>query len=94
MEVLDVNGEKDMRWTEPIQDELIKYVNSLKLGESILYNELHSEVNGIDEIRYAKVYVSLDDGSTYNTYPLEHEFPISPTQKFRLTRNDIEVNYV
>ncbi len=94
VEVLEVNGEKDMRWTEPIQDELIKYSDSLKLGEPILYNELHSEVNGIDEIRYAKVYVSLDDGSTYNTYPLEHKFPISPTQKFRLTRNDIEVNYV
>ena len=94
VEVLEVNGEKDMRWTEPIQDELIKYSDSLKLGEPILYNELHSEVNGIDEIRYAKVYVSLDDGSTYNTYPLEHEFPISPTQKFRLTRNDIEVIYV
>lgn len=94
VEVLDVNGEKDNRWTEPIRNELIKYSDSLKLGEAILYNELHSEVNGIDEIRYAKVYVSLDDGATYNTYPLEHEFPISPTQKFRLTRNDIEVIYV
>ncbi len=83
-----------MRWTKTNQNELIKYSDSLKLGEPILYNGLHSEVNGIDEIRYAKVYVSLDDGSTYNTYPLEHEFPISPTQKFRLTRNDIEVIYV
>ena len=94
VEVIEVNGEKDMRWTEAIQNELIKYSDSLKLGEPILYNELHSEVNGIDEIRYAKVYVSLDDGATYNTYPLEHEFPISPTQKFRLTKNDIEVIYV
>lgn len=94
VEVLDVNGEKDNRWTEPIRNELIKYSDSLKLGEPILYNELHSEVNGIDEIRYAKVYVSLDDGATYNTYPLEHKFPISSTQKFRLTRNDIEVIYV
>ena len=94
VEVIGVNGEKNMRWTEPIQNELIKYSNSLKLGEPILYNELHSEVNGIDEIRYAKVYVSLDDGTTYNTYPLEHEFPITSTQKFRLTRNDIEVTYV
>ena len=94
VEVLEVNGVKDNRWTEPIQDELIKYVVSLKLGESILYNELHSEVNGIDEIRYAKVYVSLDDGVTYATYPLEYKFSISATRKFRLTKNDIEVIYV
>ena len=94
VEVLEVNGEKDNRWTEPIQDELIKYVDSLKLGESILYNELHSEVNGIDEIRYAKVYVYDKTDDEYKIYDLNHKFTISPTQKFRLTRNDIEVIYV
>ena len=97
VEVLDVNGEKDSRWTKPIQDELIKYCDSLGLGEPMTYNELHSEVNGIDEIRYAKVYV-LDDienpNADYQLYDLEHKFDIIETQKYKLSRSDIEVVYV
>ena len=94
VEVLEVNGIKDSRWTKPIQDELIKYCNTLGLGEVITYNELHSEVNGIDEIRYAKVYVSIDDGLTYDLYDLDYKFDIIETQKYKLTKNDIEVFYV
>lgn len=94
VEVLEVNGEKDSRWTDPIKAELINYIDSLTLGESIIYNELHSEVNGIDDIRYAKVYVSEDDGITYSLYSLEHRFTISETRKYKITKNDIEVTYV
>ena len=97
IEVLEVNGEKDSRWTKPIQDELIKYCDSLGLGESMTYNELHSEVNGIDEIRFAKVYVldnSDDPNADYQLYDLEHKFDIIETQKYKLTRSDIEVVYV
>lgn len=99
VEVLEVNGVKDSRWTLPIQEELIKYCDSLGLGEAMTYNSLHSEVNGIDEIRYAKVYVY--DGSdlgtsfpTYKLYDLEHKFNILETQKYKLTKSDIEVIYV
>ena len=99
VEVLEVNGIKDNRWTKSIQDELIKYCNSLGLGESITYNELHSEVNGIDEIRYAKVYVCenlemASDEETFQLYGLDHKFDISETQKYKITRDDIEVIYV
>ena len=97
VEVLDVNGEKDSRWTKPIQDELIKYCDSLGLGEPMTYNELHSEVNGIDEIRYAKVYVldnSENPNADYQLYDLEHKFDIIETQKYKLSRSDIEVVYV
>ncbi len=97
VEVLEVNGEKDSRWTKPIQDELIKYCDSLGLGEPMTYNELHSEVNGIDEIRYAKVYVldnSDNPDADYQLYNLEHKFDIIETQKYKLSRSDIEVVYV
>ena len=97
VEVLDVNGEKDSRWTKPIQDELIKYCDSLGLGEPMTYNELHSEVNGIDEIRYAKVYVldnSENPNADYQLYDLEYKFDIIETQKYKLSRSDIEVVYV
>ena len=94
VEVLEVNGVKDSRWTKPIQDELIKYCNTLGLGESITYNELHSEVNGIDEIRYAKVYVSTNNGQSYELHDLSYKFDIVETQKYKLTKNDIEVIYV
>lgn len=94
VEVLDVNGVKDSRWTKPIQDELIKYCNTLGLGEAITYNELHSEVNGIDEIRYAKVYVSTNNGQSYELHDLGYKFDIVETQKYKLTKNDIEVIYV
>lgn len=99
VEVLEVNGEKDSRWTIPIQEELIKYCDSLGLGEAMTYNELHSEVNGIDEIRYAKVYV-YDESDTeislpsYKLYDLDHKFNILETQKYKLTKSDIEVIYV
>ena len=94
VEVKEVNGIKDNRWTEQIQNDLIEYSNTLGLGEPITYNELHSEVNGINEIRYAEVFVSEDDGNTYKTYDLLHKFNISNTQKYKLTKNDIEVLYV
>ena len=94
VEVLEVNGVKDSRWTKPIQDELIKYCNTLGLGEAITYNELHSEVNGIDEIRYAKVYVSTNNGQSYELHDLSYKFDIVETQKYKLTKNDIEVIYV
>ncbi len=94
VEVKEVNGIRDARWTEAIQNELIEYVETLGLGESITYNELHSEVNGINEIRYAEVYVSEDGGITYNIYDLLHKFDIGNTQKYKLTKNDIEVLYV
>ena len=94
VEVLEVNGEKDNRWTEPIQEELIKYIDSLGLGEAALYNQLHSEVNGIDEIRYAKVYVYDEVDKDYKLYDLDHKFDIPSTQKFRLTKSNIEVLYV
>ena len=61
------------------------------------YNELHSEVNGIDEIRYAKVYVldnSENPNADYQLYDLEHKFDIIETQKYKLSRSDIEVVYV
>ena len=87
VEVLEVNGE----------DELIKYCDSLGLGEPMTYNELHSEVNGIDEIRYAKVYVldnSENPNADYQLYDLEYKFDIIETQKYKLSRSDIEVVYV
>lgn len=94
VEVREVYGIKDNRWTEAIQAELIKYFNILTLGEPVLYNELHSEVNGIDEIKYAKVYVYDENDGTYKTYDLDHEFAIIATQKYKITRDDIEVIYV
>lgn len=92
VEVLEVNGIKDSRWTPIIKDELIKYSETLTLGEAITYNELHSEVNGIDEIKYAKVYVYYD--REYRLFNLEDKFPISETQKYKLVKSDIEVIYV
>ena len=92
VEVLEVNGIKDSRWTPIIKDELIKYSETLTLGEAITYNELHSEVNGIDEIKYAKVYVYYD--GEYRLFNLEDKFPISETQKYKLVKSDIEVIYV
>ena len=94
VEVKEVNGIRDNRWTEVIQNELIEYADTLGLGEAITYNELHSEVNGINEIRYAEILVSTDDGATYKIYDLSHKFTINNTQKFKLTKEDIEVLYV
>lgn len=94
VEVNEVLGTLDSRYTDSIKAEIIKYINSLVAGESIYYNKIYSEVLGIDDIRKIKLYIAINDGDTLIQYPFDTEFSVEIGLKYKINNDNIEVVYV
>lgn len=91
--VKEVNGTSDSRYTQAIQTEIIKYVNSLNPGESLYYNKLYSEILGIDDIRKIELYFSLENTGIPVIHPFDTEFALPIGEKFKINSDNIEVVY-
>lgn len=85
--------EKDNRWTPLIKQEILKYINNLKSGESISYVKVYSEVLGIDDLREIGLKMGTDS-SNVAEYNFDKVFPIPIGQKFQINEDNIEVLYV
>lgn len=85
--------EKDNRWTPLIKQEILKYINNLKSGESVSYVKVYSEVLGIDDLREIGLKMGTDS-SNVAEYNFDKVFPIPIGQKFQINEENIEVLYV
>lgn len=85
--------EKDNRWTPLIKQEILKYINNLKSGESISYVKVYSEVLGIDDLREIGLKMGTEN-SNVAEYNFDKVFPIPIGQKFQINEDNIEVLYV